>query len=403
MTGGQAVLEQLTERSERPTGAHLQVADRCNQACRHCYQVLGRASELGTDGMLEVIDRLADSGILMLNVSGGEPTLRPDLISILQHARARHFAVRLLTNGLRVDEALAVELGRLHLLAVEVSVYSHIAAEHDAVTGLDGSWLRTVHALRQLRSHGVNRTLKWTVTSLCSSKYAEMKALSEGLEARLSMALAISGREDGHLAAAQSLQCSEERMIELLAAQEVDPAGSALAQREERVCGACARAWTVRPDGLVQVCPAIPVVLGDAKAMDLSRTPANGIAAQIASMRWADLPSCRECALLVHCARCHGEAVASAGDLLGPYEGACRMARAVAAARLGLGRLKVVGNNGPLGPYIIRGGGVVEAVPRAATGAHEQKRWLAHPWVWQPAASRAEFHLTPRSRGSAVP
>ena len=49
---------------------HLQVADRCNHACKHCYQVQGEKGELSLDELKAVIDDLASAGLMLLNVSG---------------------------------------------------------------------------------------------------------------------------------------------------------------------------------------------------------------------------------------------------------------------------------------------------------------------------------------------
>ena len=104
---GAQLLRSLSLRGGRPMGVHLQVADRCNHSCHHCYQVQGEKGELSFDQLCRIIDGIADAGVFTLNVSGGEATLRPDLLDILRYARGRGFAVRLFTNAFLIDEAYA--------------------------------------------------------------------------------------------------------------------------------------------------------------------------------------------------------------------------------------------------------------------------------------------------------
>ena len=89
------MLMELEERSGKPLRAMLEISDRCNEVCVHCYQVQGQKGEMSTEQLKALIDELAAMGVLMLTISGGEATLRSDFIELLEHARAKAFAVRL--------------------------------------------------------------------------------------------------------------------------------------------------------------------------------------------------------------------------------------------------------------------------------------------------------------------
>ena len=62
----------------------------CNQKCLHCYaanQPLGAVKELDTDQWLAVIQKCRAAGIPQLTFTGGEPTLRHDLVKLVQAAQ----------------------------------------------------------------------------------------------------------------------------------------------------------------------------------------------------------------------------------------------------------------------------------------------------------------------------
>lgn len=329
--GAQRLLDRLQARSEVPLGVHLQIADRCNHACAHCYQVQGHKGEMSTEQIFGVLDRLARAGVLLLNVSGGEPTLRADLIPILRHALRAGFAVRLLSNGYAIDDRLGAELAGLHLLGVNVSVYSHLGREHDAVTGVPGSWERTTGAIQCLAEHGANVVMKWPATSRCSSTFAQMRALACALGATFDRAASmIVAREDGCVNTTHGMMKDDADQAALASDPdrtdiEVEPAAEKL---DQHPCGACRTALVVLPNGAVSPCPGIALVLGDAACDELSTIVRTKPYAFLRGVRWRDVHGCRDCDLLPYCYRCHADALRHAGDLLGPYEPACRVARA---------------------------------------------------------------------------
>ncbi|MDR3671405.1 MAG: radical SAM protein [Holophaga sp.] len=84
----------------------LELTRRCDLACRFCFaDAGGREPDPGLDQVKAWLAQLAEPGRTLVQLSGGEPTLRPDLPEIIAAARAagcRH--VQLNSNGLRLGE-----------------------------------------------------------------------------------------------------------------------------------------------------------------------------------------------------------------------------------------------------------------------------------------------------------
>ena len=85
-----------------PLGGTIELTDRCNLSCLHCYinQPAGdqvtRQNEMSTDEVKAIIDKITDAGCLYLLLTGGEPLLRPDFTEIIQvckTARAVDFVI----------------------------------------------------------------------------------------------------------------------------------------------------------------------------------------------------------------------------------------------------------------------------------------------------------------------
>ena len=137
----------------------------CNQKCLHCYaacQPLAEVPELDTDQWLAVIEKCRNAGIPQLTFTGGEPTLRSDLVKLVQ--AAQWFVTRLNTNGRMLTSALCRDLHAASLDAVQITFYAADADTHNALVGVNG-FTDTVGGIRNALDAGLSVSLN---TPLCS-------------------------------------------------------------------------------------------------------------------------------------------------------------------------------------------------------------------------------------------
>ena len=83
----------------------------CNQKCLHCYaahQPMGRVPQLDTDQWLAILQKCRDAGIPQVTFTGGEPTMRNDLVKLVR--AAQWFVTRLNTNGRLLTSPLCKSL-----------------------------------------------------------------------------------------------------------------------------------------------------------------------------------------------------------------------------------------------------------------------------------------------------
>ena len=155
----------------------------CNQKCLHCYaanQPLGAVKELDTDQWLAVIQKCRAAGIPQLTFTGGEPTMRNDLVSLV-HA-AQWFVTRRNTNGRMLTSALCRELADASLDSVQVTLYSADEAIHNTLVGAPG-YADTISGIRNAVEAGLNVSIN---TPLCSlnQDYTATLALANSLGVR---------------------------------------------------------------------------------------------------------------------------------------------------------------------------------------------------------------------------
>jgi cyclic pyranopterin phosphate synthase len=106
----------------------ISLTDRCNMRCVYCMpatgmQFLPRPELLTTEELLLVVRAAARAGFQKVRLTGGEPTLRPDLVDIVAAIKSTpgigHIAMT--TNALRLEK-LAAPLKQAGLDRVNISI-----------------------------------------------------------------------------------------------------------------------------------------------------------------------------------------------------------------------------------------------------------------------------------------
>jgi MoaA/NifB/PqqE/SkfB family radical SAM enzyme len=95
-----------------PMFATYFVTDRCNVRCKGCLYYENLSEELGdrelnTEGAITVLRRLAEGGVPVVGLAGGEPFLRRDLPELLEAGHAAGLSLSLVSNAMKLyDEGL---------------------------------------------------------------------------------------------------------------------------------------------------------------------------------------------------------------------------------------------------------------------------------------------------------
>ena len=116
----------------------LPVTSRCNLTCRHCFADPDGAADKPFDEVKESLQRLTVPGQTLVQLSGGEPTLREDLPAIVAAAKSAGCSyVQLNTNGIRLaeDRSLVEKLAEAGLSFVFLQFDSLDDAVYEALRG----------------------------------------------------------------------------------------------------------------------------------------------------------------------------------------------------------------------------------------------------------------------------
>ena len=172
-----AIIQQI------PLIVHFDLIYGCNLGCVHCYIVNENRPRLRLDEVKSILEQLAEAGALYLTLSGGEVLTREDFFEIAQYARKLRFALRVLTNGTLVDEMMAEKIASLNPEMVAISIYSMNPEVHDKITGVPGSFQKSISAAKILKDRNVRLKISTVIMKENVDDYRAIYELSRQLGA----------------------------------------------------------------------------------------------------------------------------------------------------------------------------------------------------------------------------
>ena len=243
----------------------------CNQKCLHCYaagQPLSDTPELTTAQWKEILAKLRAANVPQVTFTGGEPTLRADLVELVEVAQ--WFVTRLNTNGRLLTPELCRRLYDASLDSVQVTLYSHDPAVHNALVGAEG-FDDTVAGIKNAVAAGLSVSVSTPLCSLNEDYAATVRFVHElGVRYVTCSGLIPSGSAEG--AESQATRLTEEQLTDVLrravtVAEELEMEMDFTSPgwlKEETLrslgltlvpsCGACLSNMAIAPDGGVIPC-----------------------------------------------------------------------------------------------------------------------------------------------------
>lgn len=128
---------------EFPLAILAELTHRCPLQCPYCSNPVAleaASAELDTETWLRAIEEVADLGALQIHFSGGEPTSRKDLESLIAKANDVGLYTNLITAGVLVGEDRLKALADAGLDHVQLSFQDSEAAGCDRIGGFKGGF-----------------------------------------------------------------------------------------------------------------------------------------------------------------------------------------------------------------------------------------------------------------------
>lgn len=242
----------------------------CNQQCMHCYaanQNYAETPELTTEEWKKVIDVCRENCIPQITFTGGEPTIRKDLVELVEYAN--WFITRLNTNGVLLTKKLCKELYEASLDSVQITLYSDNKEIHNKLVGAD-NFDKTVQGIKNAIEAGLNVSINTPLCSLNKDYVSTLKFAKElGITYASSSGLIVTGNAKKEESKETQLSKDEitnsmEEACKYAEEQEMELSFTSPGWIDEEIlkklkldipaCGACLSNMAISPDGNVMPC-----------------------------------------------------------------------------------------------------------------------------------------------------
>lgn len=132
----------------------IEITQSCNLRCIHCYEGTSHVNSpksLSLDQWKNVIDQLYGLNIKRLIIIGGEPCCSSIICDIIDYASTYKINITLFTNATLISDDILKCIIK-NKIQVKISIYGYCSKIHDSITGIPGSFNKTVSTIKKLIS-----------------------------------------------------------------------------------------------------------------------------------------------------------------------------------------------------------------------------------------------------------
>ncbi|MBL7132379.1 MAG: radical SAM protein, partial [Candidatus Omnitrophica bacterium] len=183
-------------RKRIPKRGTIELTNRCNLNCKHCYITHQGYDELDTHEWKHLLDQIADEACLGVVLTGGEPLFRKDFAELYIYAKLKGLLITLFTNGTLIDKMIEV-FKEYPPHSCEVSIYGTTEATYESVTGVRGSFRQCVQGIELLLKQGISVSLKTMVMRDNAHELNQMRDMATRLGVKFGYDSLINPRLNG--------------------------------------------------------------------------------------------------------------------------------------------------------------------------------------------------------------
>ncbi|QDR80027.1 radical SAM protein [Sporomusa termitida] len=136
----------------------LELTTSCNNRCLHCYSASSPHTPAGLvphNRWLDLISEARRQGANSIQLIGGEPLLYPRWQELIVKARQENYElIEIFTNATLVNDD-CIDFFKQHNISIATTIYADNALVHDTVTLHEGSFEKTMAAVKKLLANDI--------------------------------------------------------------------------------------------------------------------------------------------------------------------------------------------------------------------------------------------------------
>jgi radical SAM protein with 4Fe4S-binding SPASM domain len=244
--------------------ALIQITERCNLHCAHCFVSSGNWGEhLSLENIVgKVLPRLREARVERITLTGGEPFVHPDFMAICEAITSAGTPLGICTNATQTSDEQIRELARMGDVHINVSFDGFRAESHGKFRGDRSSFEITKQTTRKFADAGLLQGLLSTPNALTDpSEFGALCAFGVEIGAKYVLMNPLSSfgrgvKSKGRLAADDDKMRAVRAVTEHFRTQGLDLAHIRFPNDSKPLAGCDAgKLIYIFADGLTAVCP----------------------------------------------------------------------------------------------------------------------------------------------------
>ncbi len=181
-----------------PIGGGIELTPRCNLRCVHCYILPNiKNSHMAFEEICNIIDQLADAGVLYLFITGGEPLARRDFVDIYIYIKQKGILTTIFSNGTLIADDVCKVFQEYPPMSVDITLYGATEKTYEDITGVKGSYKKCFNGLERLKEANVCISLKTVLMKNNCHELELLKNIANKFNARFRYSTLIFPRLNG--------------------------------------------------------------------------------------------------------------------------------------------------------------------------------------------------------------
>ncbi|QMV02776.1 pyrroloquinoline quinone biosynthesis protein PqqE [Devosia sp. D6-9] len=186
---GVAILEgnrSVAEQYGIPLAVLLEMTHRCPLQCGYCsnpVEMERAGNELTTEEWKKVLTELAEIGVLQVHFSGGEPTVRKDLVELVQHASDVGLYSNLITSAVLLSKEKLQALADAGLSHIQISFQAADPVLANRIGGFKNGHAKKLEAAGWAREVGLPLTVNAVMHRQNMSQLPEIIDMAVAMDA----------------------------------------------------------------------------------------------------------------------------------------------------------------------------------------------------------------------------
>lgn len=322
-------LQPLAEKRKIPVLVEIELTDKCNLSCIHCYVVKERAPSLSFQKIKNIINQLKRAGCFFITFTGGEPFLRKDILEIIHYARSKGIGVDILSNATLITPYIASKLAKMKVNRIQVSIYSANPNIHDSITREEGSLEKSKKGAELLLKNGIKVNLSCLIMSLNFLTYKTVGEMAKAMKVSWSVAYPVRARHSG-AKDTYRLRLNQRQLKRFIIDNKKEICQRFKKENDKPICHAGSAICFISASGDITPCVLFPLKVGNLRKQKFIEVWKNSsLLNNFRTLTISNIPECYNCKFLEFCRVCPGLNYLEEGDILIPAKINCQLAQIV--------------------------------------------------------------------------